>query len=102
MWSSKLSKSLKALGHECVILPSLPKAVEPADAAVVNLGQPQPDPAKLVEQLHALDIFVIGHAGHKESSLMTLGQEIKVDILATNSELTFKIEEILSRVPTRP
>jgi hypothetical protein len=97
MWSSKLVQSLKALGHEATLLNEIPDSAQGAEVAIVNLAQPQPDPAKLVEALRALGIRTIGHAGHKEADLLELGRRIGVDIVATNSELTCKIGDLIAQ-----
>ena len=97
MWSSRLVKSLKALGHEPAVLGGTPADVR-ADSAIINLGDPKFDPRKLVEQLHDRGIKVIAHAGHKEKELLELGREAGADVLATNSQLTYKLEELLRQV----
>ena len=94
IWSSRLLKSLRALGHTANVAKAIPE--EGADAAIVNLGSP--GVGDLVAQLRARDISVIGHAGHKEKDLLVLGKEAGCDILASNSELTFKIESVLAKV----
>jgi hypothetical protein len=95
MWSSKLVNSLKALGHECSIESEFP-ATEMAQVAIVNLGDP--DVGILIKLLKAHEVKVIAHAGHKEKDLLEIGKEHNVDHLATNSELTFKIESILFKL----
>ncbi len=91
MWSSKLVQSLKALGHEALLV----TAVSPgASVAIVNLSDP--GVGERVSELHAAGAKVIGHAGHKEKELLELGRLAGVDVLATNSELTFKLPEILA------
>lgn len=92
LWSSRLANSLKKLGHEPIL------AVERTDeaaVAIVNLGDPVL--MALVPLLRASGVVTIGHAGHKEKQLHELGKEAGCDILATNSELTFKIEALLTR-----
>lgn len=97
MWSARLLKSLRALGHEAEVRTAMPEQ-ENADAAIVNLGEgPVPAP-QLIARLHELGIRTIGHAGHKEKELHELGREAGCDVLATNSELTFKLEQLLSRL----
>ncbi|HWA82649.1 MAG TPA: hypothetical protein VG820_04415 [Fimbriimonadaceae bacterium] len=98
MWSSRLGKSVRALGHEALIRTAMPEFAEEAGAAIVNLGDNGLDPKPLVEKLHALGLTVIAHAGHKEKELHELGREIDVDILATNSEITYKLEALLAKV----
>lgn len=91
MWSSKLHRTLGHFGHEATVATTVP--AEPWDVAIVNLG---------VESLRAsipslvqTGVFVIGHAGHKEKDLQQIGRELGCHKLATNSELTFKIENLL-------
>ena len=95
MWSARLKNSLTKLGHE-PRLRSKPVA-EVADAAIVNLGAESLEPMTLVPALIAHAVVVIGHAGHKEKELHELGREAGCQILATNSELTFKLEQLLAK-----
>jgi len=98
LWSSRLLNTLKGLGHEPILRTAMPTDSEGATIAIVNLASPKLAPAELVKALRALGVHVIGHAGHKEKELMALGKEAGCDTLATNSELTFKIEAILERM----
>ena len=41
---------------------------------------------------------MIAHAGHKEKELLELGKDLEVDRLATNSELTYKLPQILEEL----
>jgi hypothetical protein len=98
LWSSRLAKSIKAFGHE-VILRSTPESVAAgAQVAIVNLGTESLKPAELVPALNAQGVYTIGHAGHKETELMQFGQEVGCSRLVTNSQLTFKLDSILSQV----
>jgi hypothetical protein len=103
MWSSRLVQSVKALGHEALLRRSMPIEAEGADAAIVNLGEGPIDAAALIAKLKELGVPVIAHAGHKEKSLHELGQTAGVDVLATNSQLTFKLAELLqqAKLPDR-
>ena len=93
IWSTRLLRTLKALGHEAEVAKHVPESPDTADAAIVNLGAPEL--MALVPQLREAGMKVIGHAGHKEKDLHALGKEVGCDVLATNSELTFKIEAVL-------
>ncbi len=95
MWSSKLVQSLRKLGHEAVLLDAIPDTAQDAEVAIINLSQTRPDPSELMQTLRELGVRTIGHAGHKEKELLNLGQRIGVDVLATNSELTFKIGDLV-------
>ena len=98
MWSSRLLQSLGKLGHQAVLCGEVPASREGASAAIVNLGDSKWDATSLVAELKKLGLTVIAHAGHKERELQELGRDANVDILATNSELTFKLPAILDRV----
>ena len=91
-------QTLKALGHEPLLRSKLPADSEGAVVAIVNLGSPKIHTAELIPGLKSLGIHVIGHAGHKEKELMAFGKDAGCDTLATNSELTFKIEALLKRI----
>lgn len=97
MWSSRLVQSVRALGHDALLRTMMPESAEEAQAAIVNLGDNGLDPKELVSKLHSLAVPVIAHAGHKEKDLLQLGREMGVEILATNSELTYKLEPLLAR-----
>jgi hypothetical protein len=96
MWSARLTQTLKALGHEPIVVTAIP-ANERADVAILNLGSPAFK--DLVPALQKLAVYTIGHAGHKERDLLKLGKEAGCDRIATNSELTFKLESLLSLFP---
>jgi len=98
MWSSRLSQSLRKLGHDPMLCSEMPADAEGAAAAIVNLGDARLEPTALVARLRGLGVAVIAHAGHKEKDLLELGRKANVEILATNSELTYKLAELLGRV----
>ena len=97
LWSSRLLKSLQALGHEPLLLKALPETLPNAPIAIVNLGSAKIEPVGLVKFLKAAGVFVIGHAGHKEKDLHELGRQAGCDLLASNSEITFKLDSLLKR-----
>lgn len=94
-------QSLRGLGHEGVLLTRAPAEGSGADAAIVNLGQTEPNPTELISVLQGLGIPVIAHSGHKETALRDVGKRAGVEVLATNSELTHKLGEILERIHKR-
>ena len=94
MWSARLAQSVKALGHEAVVVTTVPEGA--ADAAIVNLSSPAF--VGLVPLLRQRGVYTIGHAGHKEKDLLRLGAEAGCDKVATNSELTYKIAALLETI----
>lgn len=92
MWSAKLAQSIRGLGHE-MIRGDLDQ-LQPADVAIVNLGELGERSASVVENLHGLGMKVVAHAGHKEKELLLIGKESGADFLASNSQLTFKLPQI--------
>ncbi|HVL39245.1 MAG TPA: hypothetical protein VM328_07625 [Fimbriimonadaceae bacterium] len=98
LWTSRLTRSMRGLGHEAEVLASTPDDSRGAQAAIVDLSSTKLPPEEVVPRLKALGLHVIGHAGHKEKQLHELGRDAGCDQLVTNSELTFKLEEILSKV----
>lgn len=98
MWSARLMQSLKGLGHDGRLVTTMPGEVEAADAAIVNLGSKSLPGHVLAGRLKSHGIAVIAHAGHKEKDLLELGKLAGVEILATNSELTHKLPELLARL----
>ena len=96
MWSSRLVQTLRALGHEPSVELAIPEG-EPASVAILNLASKSF--SDLVPPLRAAGVYTICHAGHKEKDLLQLGREAGCDAVATNSELTYKIEKLLASVP---
>ena len=95
MWSARLAKSVQALGHEAVVLSAVP-AEGAGDVAILNLGSGRLPGAELAPLLKARGVFTIAHAGHKEKALLEVGRVAGCDRIATNSELTFKLEGLLA------
>ncbi len=95
IWSSRLVKSLAALGHRAIVVGSIPDDLDASTIAIVNLATPRF--VALVPQLTSRGIHVIGHAGHKEKELHELGKQAGCQTLATNSELTYKIESLIAK-----
>ena len=91
MWSSRFVNTVRGFGHEAVVVTAVPEGS--ADAAIVNLGDP--NVGALVAELTAKGVYTIAHAGHKEKDLLELGREIQVSRLATNSEITNKLPQML-------
>ncbi len=96
IWSSRLLQSLRGLGHEPVLL-NTPEAMA-APIAIVNLASTTFHPDSLVPALIGLGVHVIGHAGHKEKDLLALGKACGCQTVATNSQLTFKLQELIDGV----
>ncbi len=91
LWSARLRQSANAFGHEALVAGQVPEG--DFDLAIVNLGEPTA--ASQIATLKARGIAIVAHAGHKEKELLELGRELGVDRLATNSELTNKLDKIL-------
>jgi hypothetical protein len=95
MWSVRLAKGLEALGHEAKV--DRQPVEGDFDVAIVNLGEPNVDWPARVAHLQGRGIKVIAHAGHKEKEVIALGKEAGCDVVATNSELTHKLADVLAR-----
>jgi len=74
---------------------------EGVQVAIVNLGSRAMDPAALVDALREKGVYVIAHAGHKEKELHELGRTLGCDRLATNSEITHKLPQLLEEASGR-
>jgi hypothetical protein len=92
IWSSRFLNTVKGSGHEGLVVSLIPDGT--ADVAIVNLGDPSV--SEIAAGLAERGIYTIAHAGHKEKELMELGRQIKVDRIATNSEITNKLPQMLS------
>jgi hypothetical protein len=98
LWSQRFRHALFMLGHSAEIHTSMPGEIPlDAGAAIVNLGDAQFDLQMLIPQLRDMGIPTIGHAGHKEKPLHEFGKDIGCDVLATNSEMTHKLAQVLER-----
>lgn len=97
MWSSRFVLSVNGSGHEGVLATQVPEGT--ADAAIVNLSDP--NVATIVDELNKRGIYTIAHAGHKEKELLDLGKQIQVSRVATNSEITKKLPNLLDQVPAQ-
>ena len=96
MWAPRLVKSVSAFGHQSQVVSKVPLVIPAGDVAIVNLGSLSMPAETLVPQLKAAGLKIIAHAGHKEKDLHDLGKNLGCDRLATNSELTHKLEQILA------
>jgi DNA-binding response OmpR family regulator len=101
MWSARLERSLKALGHEPTTLSEVPDDLDSVDLALVNLSGARFSPEEAIERLRAAGVYVIAHAGHKEKPKLQVGRESGADRVATNSEVTFKLETLLAEAAKR-
>lgn len=95
MWGPRLRKSVEAVGHQPIVFTKMPAEIESAEVAIINLSSTTFPPNELVPRLKEAGIRVIAHAGHKEKDMHRLGSELGCDQLVTNSQLTFKLSEIL-------
>ena len=92
MWSSRLKQTLSAFGHEAIVS----SEAMACDVAIVALGRPSM--MADVTALKSLGAYVVGHAGHKERELLAAGAAAGCDRLASNSELTNKLPQMLQEV----
>lgn len=99
MWSVKLKKAAQALGHEVHVFERIPDQIPQAHAAIVNLGSDTLGVDSLLPLLKRQSIWTVGHAGHKEKALLEAGREAGCDLIASNSTLTFKLDQVLAQAP---
>lgn len=99
LWGPRLLKTVTAFGHDGFLARTA--EVHDADVAIVNLSSSGFPVAELVPKLRAAGIRVIAHAGHKEKELLSAGKDLGCDVLATNSEITNKLPQILENLPSR-
>ncbi len=96
LWGPRLAKTLQSEGYEPTVVNS-PVEGE-FEAAIVNLSTPGVDWPVLIAGLHSRGMVILGHAGHKEKDLHSLGREAGCDLLATNSEITNKLPALMQRL----
>ena len=92
-WSSRLLKTLRELGFDSRLVGPRERAPFEGEVALVNLGVPEY--LAVIPNLRESGMYVIGHAGHKEKELRELGRQAGCDRIASNSEMTFKLKELL-------
>lgn len=95
MWGPRLVKSAQAFGHQHTLLAKVPNEIPEADLAIINLGSLSMPAQDLIPRLKEQGIKILAHAGHKEKELHALGKDLGCDRLATNSEITNKLDQIL-------
>lgn len=98
MWTTRLAKSLRALGHSPVLTEKMPQDNLECEVAIINLGSKAIPCQELVPKLKEWGVKIIAHAGHKELELLQLGEGLGCDVLCTNSELTWKTESVLNKI----
>jgi hypothetical protein len=96
LWGPRLLKTVNAFGHEGFLV-TVAEPVE-ADVAIVNLSSSGFPVETLVPGLRQAGVKVIAHAGHKERELHAAGKDLGCDVLATNSEITHKLPQILEKL----
>ncbi|MCW5943627.1 MAG: hypothetical protein KIS66_15455 [Fimbriimonadaceae bacterium] len=100
MWSVRLVRALRALGHEAEAVPRVPDQGKTADVAIVNLGSAALPGAEIGPILAAQGVYVIAHAGHKEKPLLSEGARAGCHRVATNSETTHKLGALMEEAST--
>jgi len=96
VWSSRLLQTLRHLGHEPTLMKCVDFEPSGAEVAIVNLGSQGLPALQIVPKLKELGIHVIGHSGHKEKGLQANGAELGCDQVVSNSQLTFKLDQLLA------
>jgi hypothetical protein len=77
------------------VVPKSAEDWEGAEVAIVNLASEVFKAEEIVPAAKKQGIYVIAHAGHKESQLLDLGKQLDCDKVASNSEVTYKLEQLL-------
>lgn len=98
MWAPRLRQTLVGLGHEPVMMSKVPGEMPEAPVAIVNLSSSRMPVFDLVSRLKGEGLYVIGHAGHKETELRERGREAGCDQILSNSQTTFSLEKALDLV----
>ncbi|MBN8690067.1 MAG: hypothetical protein J0L72_04645 [Armatimonadetes bacterium] len=98
VWSSRLLQTLRHLGHEPTLMKCEEFEPNGAEVAIVNLGSGTLPAAQIVPKLKAFGVHVIGHSGHKEKGLQASGAELGCDQVVSNSQLTFKLDQLLANI----
>lgn len=100
LWSERLKMSVQSLGYEPILLSKIPESLPAAKVAILNLSMDSFLLSALMPKLKEQNLYVIAHAGHKEKEKLELGHKLGCDQIVSNGTLTYKIEEILSKVHT--
>lgn len=102
IWSAKLARSVRALGHEPVLIDTLPDEWPQADLAILNLGNPTLFSGEIVSALRDNGIKTLAHAGHKEQPLLEAGNTCGCDRVVTNGTITHKLGDLLAELKPKP
>ncbi|MDX2065401.1 MAG: hypothetical protein SFX74_06630 [Fimbriimonadaceae bacterium] len=101
LWGPRLRQTLLAFGHDPHLVSPKQSAADPlpgVEVAIVNLSSTVFPPTEWVPRLRAAGILVIAHAGHKEKDLLEAARGLECDYVATNSEITNKLPQILEKL----
>ncbi|MBL8060098.1 MAG: hypothetical protein JNK63_05195 [Chthonomonas sp.] len=99
IWSSRLAVSLRALGHEPIVLRQVDAPLpDGAGLAIVNLTSPTLDAQRVLSNL-GRRVFIIGHGGHKELGELPQALKSACDLVTTNGTLSMRFESVMSQVP---
>ncbi|MFZ4506763.1 MAG: hypothetical protein ACOYON_03590 [Fimbriimonas sp.] len=96
LWSARLLQTLRAIDLDAKVAARVSEEMAEGDVAILNLGSS--GVAGLAAELKQRGVKTLAHAGHKEKELLELGRNVGIDRLATNSELTFKLPELLKEL----
>ena len=100
IWSVRLERGLRNLGHEPTVLASASLPPPAADAAILNLGNSTLSSDERIAALTDQGTITIGHAGHKEREVFDAGLQRGCQHVVTNSQLTHKLAEVMNLVKT--
>lgn len=97
-WSIRLQKSIKALEHSSQVITGVVSPFPTADVAIINLGLPESELESILKNLKEQGTYLIGHAGHKEKSLIQYGTDSGCDQVVSNGTLTYKLADVLKKI----
>lgn len=106
LWSQRLKMSLIASSFDVQVLSSELSDFEienshgfrGVDVAIVNLSATHYNPSLLISSLKSAGVKIIAHAGHKEGSLLELGERSGADLVVSNREITTKVVELVRKL----
>jgi hypothetical protein len=97
LWGPRLLLTCRAHGHDAELARTDTPLSSDWQVAIVNLSSTVFPPAEWVPRLRAAGIVVVAHAGHKERELLEAARGLECEYVATNSEITNKLPQILQK-----
>jgi hypothetical protein len=96
LWSARLAVAARSAGHQ-VSVKTRPD-LEPGEVAIIDLGSVLLTPLDLIPKLAEQGTVVLGHIGHRETTLIEAALKAGCKYVASNGEISKKFPEMLAHL----